>query len=233
MSWTETPMWGFDLETTGRDPHEARIASAALISPEGEVTTWLVDPGVEMPAEAQAVHGLSAEYLAAEGVPSAEAVPQITEAILRIHEEGLGAVVGHNVSYDLTVLAREASRVGLIDQLAAFELDLPPIFDTIVLDKAHQEFRRGKRTLAATAAHYGVRLDNAHDADSDARASLGIAQAIAEAGFRTGDSAETLHGRQIVWKAAQSQNLQDYLRRMKGDPQLVVEGRWPVQIKAG
>src|SRR5699024_4019489 len=60
--WHTGSMVGFDLETTGKNPHEARIvtASIVLLDPQGRTRAhaeWLLDPGVEIPAEAAAVHG--------------------------------------------------------------------------------------------------------------------------------------------------------------------------------
>src|SRR5690625_7626666 len=57
--WHTGSMVGFDLETTGKNPHEARIvtASMVLLDPQGRTRAhaeWLLDPGVEMPAGAAA-----------------------------------------------------------------------------------------------------------------------------------------------------------------------------------
>src|SRR5690625_7985490 len=64
--WHTGSMVGFDLETTGPNPHEARIvtASIVLLDPDGQMRAnaeWLVDPGIEIPAEADAVLGETTE----------------------------------------------------------------------------------------------------------------------------------------------------------------------------
>ncbi|MER6923464.1 exonuclease domain-containing protein, partial [Streptomyces spiralis] len=73
MGWHRELLIGFDLETTGTDPREARIVTAAVIEVrEGEPVghrEWLADPGVEIPPDAVAVHGISNERAAAEGHP--------------------------------------------------------------------------------------------------------------------------------------------------------------------
>lgn len=69
MAWYRELLVGFDLETTGTDPREARIVTAAVIEVrDGQVLghrEWLADPGVEIPADAVAVHGISNERAAA------------------------------------------------------------------------------------------------------------------------------------------------------------------------
>ena len=85
-------------------------------------------------------------------------------------------IVAYNAAYDLTLLEREAARYGIAP--------LPgpgPVIDPLVIDKAVDRYRRGKRTLTAAAEHYGVALPNAHDAGADAVAAGRVAQAIARA----------------------------------------------------
>lgn len=81
MGWHRELLIGFDLETTGTDPREARIVTGAVIEvKDGEPIgrrEWLADPGVEIPADAVAVHGISNERAAAEGSPA----DQVADAI--------------------------------------------------------------------------------------------------------------------------------------------------------
>ena len=65
MTWLENPMVGFDTETTGISTTNDRIVTAALITRTGSdvaLRTWLIDPGVPIPAAASAVHGITTEY---------------------------------------------------------------------------------------------------------------------------------------------------------------------------
>ena len=67
MTWMNGLRATFDLETTGVDVTTARIVTASLIllDPQGNVVRrgeWLADPGVEIPAGAAAVHGITTEY---------------------------------------------------------------------------------------------------------------------------------------------------------------------------
>lgn len=236
-SWTAGPLLAFDLETTGVDPSTARIvtATAAELGPSAdplgrEVTDareWLVDPGIEIPESAVAIHGITTERARAAGMPAAEALAQIIERIG--HAAGRGIpVVGHNVSYDLTVLHAEAIRRHL-DPPNPQKGTLGWVIDTLVMDKHMDRFRRGKRTLEVTAAHYGVPLTNAHDATSDAVAAARIAAVLGDRYPElAAHTAEQLHWLQAEWKREQAASLQSYLRRK--NPRAVVDGTWPVSL---
>lgn len=228
--WTRA-LCAFDLETTGVDPRTGRIVSAALVpfadGAEGPARTWLVDPGIEIPVESQRVHGITTERARAEGTPAAQAVPEILRAVTDLRESGL-VLVGHNIVYDLTVLAAEAVRAGLLARADALLPLLPPVVDTLVIDRRIDTYRRGPRTLTAVAEHYGVALDDAHDALADARAAGLIALAQAQASLLVGatDAAE-LHAHQVEWKRDQAGALQGYLRRKR--PTATVNGDWPLE----
>lgn len=221
----------FDLETTGVDPHTGRIVSAALVpfvsGEEGPARTWLVDPGVEIPEAAQRVHGISTERAREEGQPTAVALPQIVDAVCALADTGT-TLVGHNIVYDLTVLATEAVRAGLLPSPESLLERIPPVLDTLVVDRKVDTYRRGPRTLGALAQHYGVSLHDAHDALADARAAGLIALALARSSpALAGTSAVDLHDQQTVWKREQSASLQEFLRRKR--PEAVVSGDWPLE----
>lgn len=72
MSWISGPLLAFDLETTGTDVETDRIVTAAVVRLEadGSVSrerTWLLDPGVAIPEQASAIHGISTERARAHG----------------------------------------------------------------------------------------------------------------------------------------------------------------------
>lgn len=156
LTWTDS-LTVFDLETTGIDVETARIVTAhvGVLDRDGAVVErrdWLIDPGVEIPAGAAAVHGISTEHAVAHGAPARESIADIIETLRSALVIGR-PLVAYNAPYDLTLLNREARRHGLTP------LDSPsPVIDPLVLDKALDRFRRGKRTLEVTAGHYGVVL---------------------------------------------------------------------------
>lgn len=216
----------FDLETTGIDVETSRIVSAhvGVIDANGTVIeerAWLADPGVEIPAQASAVHGITTERARAEGRPAAEVVAEIVAALEDLVARGL-AITIYNAPYDLSLLHHEAVRHGVAP------LHEPvPIIDPLVLDRAVDKYRKGKRTLEAAAAFYGVDLTDAHDAGADAVAAGRIAQALAgKYGDQLAISGADLHALQVGWCAEQSASFQDYMRRTK-DPAFTSSGAWP------
>jgi DNA polymerase-3 subunit epsilon len=226
--------WGrlavFDLETTGVDVETARIVSAcvAVLEPDGEVVgrwDWLADPGIDIPEGASAVHGITTERARALGRPAVDVVGEIAQTLRVLIGLGMPLVI-YNAPYDLSLLDRECRRHGR-EPLAA-----PPlVIDPLVLDKAVDRYRKGKRTLEVTAELYGVALDDAHDAGSDAIAAGRVAQSLARAYPDEIDvSAADLHGRQEVWFAEQAASFADYIRTVKGDAGYVSDESWPVRL---
>ena len=159
---------GFDTETTGVDTGSDRIVTAAVVvrSPgrPDEVLTWLADPGVEIPEAAAAVHGISTEKARAEGRDHDEVLRETVDAIKQGWEDGLTLIV-FNAPYDLSVLRALTGDFTVTG----------PVFDPLLIDRARDRYRKGKRNLGALCEHYGVRLDNAHEATSDAMAAARIA----------------------------------------------------------
>lgn len=220
----------FDLETTGVDVRADRIVTAhvGLLDASGLVIRardWLADPGVEIPAGAAAIHGITTAHARENGRPAPEVVAQVAEAVRAVLDAGI-PVVAYNAPYDFSLLKHECLRYGVtpID-------DPSPVIDPLVLDKAHDRWRRGKRTLEVVAAHYAVRLEAAHEASADAVAAGRVAQALAERfGPRLPGTAHELHTRQIGWARAQAESLTEYFVRIgRIDPDDPVDGRWPIR----
>lgn len=217
MSWHLGRMAGFDLETTGPDPLTARIVTACIVQVGGGFNTspakWLTDAeGEEIPAGAEAVHGISTARARAEGVELRQAVEEILAGV---------PIVAMNARYDVTLLDREAQRFGL-DPLPA-----GPVIDPFVIDKQVDRYRHGKRTLTALCQHYDVRLDGAHSADADAVAACRVAWRQATRYPQLAAmTLDELHTAQVGWAAEQAASLQEHFR--KKDPAAVVEGAWPL-----
>ncbi|MFE1854370.1 3'-5' exonuclease [Streptomyces sp. NPDC002387] len=237
MAWHRELLIGFDLETTGTDPYEARIVTGAVIEvrdgqPQGR-RDWLADPGVEIPADAVAVHGISTERAAAEGRPADQVADAIADVLVTYWKTGV-PVVAYNAAFDLTLLSAELRRHGLPslrDRLGGAEPG--PVIDPYTIDRWADRYRRGKRNLEAVCTEYGVALDAAHNAGADALAAARLAGAIAGrhpkvAAFGPAE----LHRRQIEWYAAWAADFQDFLRG-KGDTEAVVDGTWPLREAAG
>lgn len=218
----------FDLETTGVDVEADRIVTAhvGVLDPRGReiaARDWLADPGIPIPAGASAVHGISTEHARIAGRPAHEVVSEVTVALRALFRQGV-PVVAYNASYDFSLLASECRRHGIepIEQPS-------PVIDPLVIDKAYDRYRRGKRTLEIVAAHYAVPLEGAHDASADAVAAGRVAQALARE-FTLPDTADELHTRQIAWARAQAASLTDYFVKIgRIDPEERLDGTWPVR----
>lgn len=213
MSWLAGKFLAFDFETTDKDPRTARLVTAAAITLDGTTgeklpAEWLADPGIEIPAETTAIHGITTAHARDHGQPSHEVVHQVTQTVREAWQLGI-PVVGHNIGYDLSVLEFENLRhwpngggIGV----------LGPILCTFVID-GHVSRRKGKRTLTATAAHYGVALseEDAHGATADALASARILWKIAK---RYSTIAERtlpdLFDEQISWHRDRAESLAAY-----------------------
>lgn len=225
-SWHRLTRVGFDLETTGRDPHQARIVTASLVLVDDAGTAradaeWLLNPGVEIPAEAAAVHGVTTERARAEGMDARTGVEEIADTLRDFMEQGL-PVVAYNGVYDFTVLAAELARHGLDP------MEVTGVIDPFVIDKKVDTYRKGQRTLTHVCEHYGVTLDDAHTSAADCLAAVGVADALAVKYPKLQMPLAQLHALQVQWKAEQSASFQGYLRRSK-DPQAVISSAWPVE----
>lgn len=229
--WHRRALALFDTETTGIDTEQDRIVTACVAvvdtsetPPFQQTVTWLADPGIDIPAEAAAVHGISTDHARAHGRPLPEVVREVLDELL-LHVRAGHPIVGHNIAYDFTLLHRNTLRCGMAwpddlrDRLIAI--------DTLVLDKAGDQYRRGSRKLADTAAHYGVKIGTEHSADGDAFTAGRIAYAIAHRypGLAALDPAD-LHARQVGWRRQQCESFQNYKRRT--DPNIVIDPCWPV-----
>ncbi|MER5911018.1 3'-5' exonuclease [Streptomyces sp. NPDC001982] len=233
MGWHQELLIGFDLETTGTDPREARIVTGAVIEvragrPIGS-REWLADPGVEIPADAVAVHGISNERATAEGRPADQVADALADVLTAYWKTGV-PVVAYNAAFDLTLLSAELRRHGLpslSDRLGG--ADPAPVVDPYTIDRWVDRYRKGKRNLEAVCAEYGVPLLSAHDASADALAAARLACAIADRHPKIAALGPAeLHRRQIEWYAEWAADFQNFLRR-KGDANAVVDGVWPLR----
>ncbi len=218
----------FDLETTGVDVRTARIVTAfvGVLDATGSVVSsrsWMADPGIEIPPGAAAVHGITTERARADGRPASEVVAEVLAEVRGLLGQGLPLVV-YNAPYDLTLLDHEAERHG-------FEpiVKYAPVIDPLVVDKAVDRYRKGKRTLEAACTHYGVSLEGAHDASIDAIAAGHLARALMtkHAPALPSTLAE-LHAAQVTWHDTQADSFEDYMRTQR-DHHFTADRGWPVR----
>lgn len=241
-TWRDKPMCGFDTETDSPNPEEARIitACAGWASVDGWAPiNWVLKPERPIPAEAQAIHGITTEYAEEYGVDRKVGLAQIRDAL-----EAAWAlespVVIYNAPYDTTTLDRELRRVGERPLRVS-----GPVLDPLVLDKAVDRYRKGSRKLVDVAAHYGVPLGaDAHGAEADALASCRIAWRIAGLRPQAADWSKTgdgeppltlaemclrdLHAFQVEAFEEQRRSFIEH-RRRKGEPLDDESLDWPIR----
>lgn len=237
-----TRLVGFDVESTGINPHEDRIVQAAtvtLIGDDPDTAIWLVDPGVEIPTEASDVHGYTAERLAAEKTHTPGQMLFEVTGRLALAMGRVVPVVVANAPYDFTMLEAENARHG-IDSLASRVAPKPigPVIDPMVLDKQVDPYRKGicpcgcgaqNKTLSGLCLHYGVQLEGAHDAGADALAACLLVRAIVAryptkfAGLTLGG----LHMAQVMWRREQANSLRKYFDKNGIEHDGVPTG-WPI-----
>ncbi|MFD0313774.1 3'-5' exonuclease [Streptomyces flavalbus] len=234
--WFEGPLAAFDTETTGVDVEGDRIVSAAVVVQDAtggrpRVRRWLVNPGVPVPAEATAVHGLTEDHLQRNGRWPAPVMYEIA-AQLAEHASAGRPLVVMNAPFDLTLLDRELRRHRASSLGRWFESTPLLVLDPRVLDKHFDRYRKGRRTLTDLCAHYGVELDEAHDAAADALAALEVVRALGRrfAARLERLSPGELHTLQAVWHAAQARGLQAWFARSGTDE--AVDPAWPLRPEA-
>jgi len=223
--WSDT-LAVFDTETTGLSTRDDRIVTAFLgvMGPDGELTesfSWLADPGIVIPPRATEVHGITTKMAQEQGRPAAEVVAEVLRELTRLLGAGIPLVV-YNASYDLSLTNSEAKRYGLQP------LDNPrPIIDPLVIDRALDTYRKGKRTLDVVSMHYGIINDNAHNAEGDAVTAGRVARAIAQKFHEETADVMSLHDRQVDWAYQWAESFKRYLES-QGRPARGLGGRWPL-----
>jgi DNA polymerase III subunit epsilon len=101
----------FDTETTGLDPYQGhRLIEVGCIEllnriPSGQTFHRYINPERDVPAEAFAIHGLSAEFL--QDKPRFAEVADALVAFI-----GDAPLVAHNASFDLNFINAELERAG-------------------------------------------------------------------------------------------------------------------------
>lgn len=235
MSWHLGRLCGFDLETTGVDVETDRIVTACIVEVGGSTpalpANWLINPGVDIPEAAAAVHGITTERAKTEGQDAAEGVAQIVAGLTQVVLAGTPLVI-MNAPFDLTLLDREARRYG-IKTLSDTVGDDLRVVDPRVIDKHVDMYRAGKRTLTDLCRHYRVKLDGAHSADADAVAACRVAWRLGCSYSQLAElSIDELHKLQAEWHAAWAADFQAYLRG-KGQADAVIDGSWPLRPVGG
>ena len=154
----------FDVESTGLNVIRDRIVQIAIIKypKNGEDPlefVELINPGIPISPEAMSVHGLTPDIL--RNKPTFQQIgKQIFDFI------GNSDLAGYNSNrFDVPILMEEFARIGLeLDMSKRRTIDVQRIF-----------YKMEPRTLSAAYKYYtGNKMQNAHDALEDVRATIDV-----------------------------------------------------------
>jgi DNA polymerase III subunit epsilon len=175
--WLDVPVAFVDTETTGTDSRVDRVIEVGIVIGVGgavvERHSWLINPGMPIPAESTAIHHITDEMVADK--PRFE---EVAGEILNAFVSRLPAA--YNATFDRGFIRAEMDRAGQrpMDPPPALRSDVTWV-DPLVFAR---EFYKGKgesRALGAVAERLGISLDNAHRATDDAEAALQVLYAFA------------------------------------------------------
>ena len=159
----DRPLIVFDIESTGINARTDRIIELAAIrvEPNGTETPgyWLLNPGVPIPEETTAIHGITNEAV--------RNCPRFSDKALEILVFfGESDLAGFNAGrFDIPMLQEEFARAGItFDPDRRRLLDAQRIYHT-----------KEPRDLTAALKFYcGVEHTDAHGAEADVRATLNV-----------------------------------------------------------
>lgn len=162
----KNPLVFFDLETTGINPATDRIVEISYlkIQPKGkeESRTYLVNPGIPIPAEATAIHHITDEMVASS--PTFKEIGQIIANDIK----GCDLAGFNSNRFDIPLLAEEFLRNDIeLDMSARKFIDVQVIFH-----------KMEQRNLSAAYRFYcNKELDDAHSAEADTKATYEVLKA--------------------------------------------------------
>lgn len=201
-------MVAWDTESTGVDVENDRIVTAALVWIEPGKTPLskhhLINPGVDIPEGATAIHGITTARAQAEGVEPGPVLDEVAVGLVDALNAGW-PLVGMNCVYDFTLLDRELRRHRLPTLPERLGRPIAPVVDALVLDRAVRKVKGfGGRKLTQLCEVWGVRIDGAHDANFDALAAARVAWRIVSRTPRLkAMSLAELHAFQVEARVAQ------------------------------
>lgn len=162
----KNPLVFFDLETTGVNIVTDRIVEISLVKvfPNGkeETKTRRINPGMPIPPEATAIHGITDEDV--KDCPTFKAVAKSLASLI----EGCDLAGFNSNRFDIPLLAEEFIRAGVdIDFSKRKFVDVQTIFH-----------KMEQRTLSAAYKFYCDKsLENAHTAEADTMATYEVLKA--------------------------------------------------------
>lgn len=158
----------FDLETTGVDTSKDRIVSMCSWKLDADfqervpIKTHLINPGIPIPPEASAVHGITDEM-----VKDAPTFAQLANGMFDFYD-GCDYAGFNIINFDVPLLSEEFDRVGK---------SWPRVGSKFV--DAHKIFAAKERRDLSGAAYFylGEKHEDAHDATADVKMTVAVFKA--------------------------------------------------------
>jgi DNA polymerase-3 subunit epsilon len=220
----------FDTETTGVDVEQDRIITAFIglydVASDrfAEEHAWIVDPGVEVPEAATAVHGYSTADVQFAGADPRASVFEMSQRLDIYDRRGI-PLVAFNAAFDFTILDREYRR----HYPGGRPFEPRTVLDPWILDRARDKWRKGKRTLTATCPVYGVPVEeNAHDAAADCLMAARLTVKMLQQPEYRSLTPQQIHVKTIPTAARLNREFAQYLAKRDPEAARKVRTEWPV-----
>lgn len=175
------PIAFFDLETTGVNLSTDRIIEVAIIKilPDGtrQVKRKLLNPGIPIPPETTAIHGITDEMV--KDAPSFKQCGNELKQFIENCDMG-----GYNSNrFDIPILMEEFLRAGMEVDLSACRM----------VDVQHIFYKMEPRTLTAAYKYYcDKELVDAHSAEADVNATIDVFMSQIERYPQMGNSLDSI-----------------------------------------
>ena len=175
------PIAFFDLETTGVNLSTDRIIEVAIIKilPDGtrQVKRKLLNPGIPIPPETTAIHGITDEMV--KDAPSFKQCGNELKQFIENCDMG-----GYNSNrFDIPILMEEFLRAGMEVDLSACRM----------VDVQHIFYKMEPRTLTAAYKYYcDKELVDAHSAEADVNATIDVFMSQIERYPHMGNSLDSI-----------------------------------------
>jgi DNA polymerase-3 subunit epsilon len=235
-SWADRPFLCIDTETTGLDPATDRVVEAAAVTLDRDgvaTSSWvsIVDPGIDIPKEATAVHRITTQRARGEGISPELALHELAGRIWAhqgTNYQAPNPVVIYNAPYDWPLLLAEAARYGV--EFPAWA----PIVDPLLIDRMVSA-RAGSRRLVDVTGQYDipVALEDATAAHGAMVDAIAAGQTLRQIAHQHPDLAHMTLGalfvEQVRFYEVDRERYADWVRRNR-DPGYEGTPGWPIPI---
>ncbi|MCB0344472.1 MAG: 3'-5' exonuclease [Bdellovibrionales bacterium] len=166
---TEANIMVFDTEATGPNPERDQIIELSLqegLDEDATAHSWRIKPSIPISSAATAVHGITNKDL--ENCPSFGEIFHEIEPFFERAE----FIVGYNVDFDLTIVLSELKR----NSMQELDLSGKQFIDPLMMWRKLEP----RRLVDAYERFVGEKMQNAHNAEADVRATAAVLMGMRE-----------------------------------------------------